>query len=158
ADADALSKEADEAPVIKMVNLMLASAAKARASDIHIEAFPKEIRVRYRIDGVLHEQPAPPKKFHAAICTRIKIMAQLNIAERRIPQDGRLKLKIEGKEVDMRVSVLPCAPGEKIVMRILDSSGLRVQMTQLGFEPEAMAVFKKCMEAPYGINLVTGPT
>ncbi|MBI3553878.1 MAG: type IV-A pilus assembly ATPase PilB [Elusimicrobia bacterium] len=158
ADVSLLERSAEDAPVIKMVNLMMASAVKARASDIHIEAFPKEIRVRYRIDGVLHEQPAPPKKFHAAICTRVKIMSNLNIAERRIPQDGRLKLKIEGKEIDMRVSVLPCAPGEKIVMRILDSSGLKVQMSQLGFEPEALAVFKKCMEAPYGINLVTGPT
>ncbi len=149
---------AEDAPVIKMVNLILAGAVKAHASDIHIEPFQKELRVRYRIDGVLHEQPAPPKKFHNAISARVKIMSNLNIAEKRVPQDGRLKLKIEGKEIDMRVSVLPCAPGEKIVMRILDSSGLRVQMSQLGFEPESLAVFKKCMEAPYGINLITGPT
>ena len=154
----ALSRDAEEAPVIKMVNLIMAGAVKARASDIHIEPYQKELRIRYRIDGVLHEQPSPPKKFHNAICARIKIMSNLNIAEKRIPQDGRLKLKIEGKETDMRVSVLPCAPGEKIVMRILDSSGLKVNMTQLGFEPEAMAVFKKAMEAPYGVNLVTGPT
>jgi type IV pilus assembly protein PilB len=150
--------EAEEAPVIKMVNVIMAGAVKAKASDIHIEPFVKDLRIRYRIDGVLHEQPSPPKKYHGAISTRIKIMANLDIAERRVPQDGRLKLKVEGKEVDMRVSVLPCAPGEKIVMRILDSSGLKVNMTQLGFEPEAMAVFKKCMEMPYGINLVTGPT
>ncbi len=154
----ALERDAEDAPVIKMVNLIMAGAVKARASDIHIEAYAKELRIRYRIDGVLHEQPAPPKKFHNAICARIKIMSNLNIAEKRVPQDGRLKLKIEGKETDMRVSVLPCAPGEKIVMRILDSSGLKVNMTQLGFEPEAMAVFKKAMEAPYGVNLVTGPT
>jgi type IV pilus assembly protein PilB len=153
-----LEKEAEDAPVIKMVNLIMAGAVKAHASDIHIEAYAKELRIRYRIDGVLHEQPAPPKKFHNAICARIKIMSNLNIAEKRIPQDGRMRLKIDGKEIDMRVSVLPCAPGEKTVMRILDSSGLKVNMTQLGFEPEAMAVFKKAMEAPYGVNLVTGPT
>ncbi|HEX4047470.1 MAG TPA: type IV-A pilus assembly ATPase PilB [Elusimicrobiota bacterium] len=153
-----LEKEAEDAPVIKMVNLIMAGAVKTRASDIHIEPYQKELRIRYRIDGVLHEQPCPPKKFHNAICARIKIMSNLNIAEKRVPQDGRLKLKIDGKEIDMRVSVLPCAPGEKIVMRILDSSGLKVNMTQLGFEPEAMAVFKKAMEAPYGVNLVTGPT
>jgi type IV pilus assembly protein PilB len=153
-----LEKEAEDAPVIKMVNLIMAGAVKSRASDIHIEAYEKELRIRYRIDGVLHEQPSPPKKFHNAICARIKIMSNLNIAEKRVPQDGRLKLKIEGKAIDMRVSVLPCAPGEKVVMRILDSSGLKVNMTQLGFEPEAMAVFKKAMESPYGVNLVTGPT
>ncbi len=153
-----LEKEAEDAPVIKMVNLIMAGAVKAHASDIHIEAYQKELRIRYRIDGVLHEQPAPPKKFHGAICARIKIMSNLNIAEKRVPQDGRLKLKVEGKEIDMRVSVLPCAPGEKIVMRILDSSGLKVNMTQLGFEPEPMAIFKKAMESPYGVALVTGPT
>jgi type IV pilus assembly protein PilB len=153
-----LEKEAEDAPVIKMVNLIMAGAVKAKASDIHVEPYQKELRIRYRIDGVLHEQPSPPKKFHNAICARIKIMSNLNIAEKRVPQDGRLKLKIENKEIDMRVSVLPCAPGEKIVMRILDSSGLKVNMTQLGFEPEAMAVFKRAMEAPYGVNLVTGPT
>ena len=154
----AFEKSAEEAPVIKMVNLIMAGAVKAKASDIHVEVFAKELRIRYRIDGVLHVQPSPPKKYHGAISTRIKIMANLDIAERRIPQDGRLRLKIEGKEIDMRVSVLPCAPGEKIVMRILDSSGLKVQLSQLGFEPEAQAVFTKCMNAPYGINLVTGPT
>ncbi len=153
-----LEKEAEDAPVIKMVNLLMAGAVKAHASDIHIEPYQKDLRIRYRIDGVLHEQPSPPKKFHNAICARVKIMSNLNIAEKRVPQDGRLKLKIDGKEIDMRVSVLPCAPGEKIVMRILDSSGLKVNMSQLGFEPEAMAVFKKAMEAPYGVNLVTGPT
>jgi len=160
-DAEAesgLEKQAEDAPVIKMVNLLMAGAVKSRASDIHIEVYQKELRIRYRIDGVLHEQPSPPKKFHNAICARIKILSNLNIAEKRVPQDGRMRLKIDGKEIDLRVSVLPCAPGEKVVMRILDSSGLKVNMTQLGFEPEAMAVFKKAMEAPYGVNLVTGPT
>ncbi len=151
-------KEADEAPVIKMVNLIMAGAIKSHASDIHIEVYQKELRIRYRIDGVLHEQPAPPKKFHGAICARIKIMSNLNIAEKRVPQDGRTKLKVEGKDIDMRVSVLPCAPGEKIVMRILDSSGLKVDMMKLGFEPEALKIFKKAMDAPYGVSLVTGPT
>ena len=158
ADENSFEKMAEDAPVIKMVNLIMAGAVKTRASDIHIESYQKELRIRYRIDGILHEQPSPPKKFHSAICARIKIMSNLNIAEKRVPQDGRLKLKIDGKEIDVRVSVLPCAPGEKVVMRILDSSGLRVNMTQLGFEPEAMVVFKKAMEAPYGVNLVTGPT
>jgi type IV pilus assembly protein PilB len=154
----ASEKEAEDAPVIKMVNLIMAGAIKAHASDIHIETYQKELRIRYRIDGVLHEQPAPPKKYHGGICARIKILSNLNIAERRVPQDGRTKLKVEGKDIDMRVSILPCAPGEKIVIRILDSSGLKVNMTQLGFEPEAMAVFKKAMDAPYGVSLVTGPT
>ncbi len=153
-----LEKAAEDAPVIRMINLIIAGAVKARASDIHIEAYSKELRIRYRIDGVLHEQPSPPKKFHAALCARVKIMSNLNIAERRLPQDGRMRIKFDGKNIDMRVSVLPCVPGEKIVTRILDSSGLKVNMTQLGFEPEAMAVFKKAMDAPYGVALVTGPT
>ncbi|MDX6768829.1 MAG: type IV-A pilus assembly ATPase PilB [Elusimicrobiota bacterium] len=153
-----IEKAAEDAPVIKMTNLILAGAVKAKASDIHIEPYAKELRVRYRIDGVLHEQPSPPKKFAGAISARIKIMSNLDIAEKRVPQDGRIRIKLEGKEVDIRVSVLPCAPGEKIVMRILDSSGVRVNMTQLGFEPEAMAIFKKAMDAPYGVALVTGPT
>ena len=153
-----LEKQAEEAPVIKMVNLIMAGAVKTKASDIHIEPYQKELRIRYRIDGVLHEQPALPKKFHSAICARVKILSNLNIAEKRIPQDGRMKLKIDGKEIDLRISVLPCSAGEKIVMRILDSSGLKVNMTQLGFEPEAMSVFKKAMSAPYGVVLVTGPT
>ncbi len=157
-DDSNLEQAAEDAPVIKMTNLILAGAVKAKASDIHIEPYAKELRVRYRIDGVLHEQPSPPKKFAGAISARIKIMSNLDIAEKRVPQDGRIRIKLEGKEVDIRVSVLPCAPGEKIVMRILDSSGVRVNMTQLGFEPEAMAVFKKAMDAPYGVALVTGPT
>ncbi|MBI5241716.1 MAG: type IV-A pilus assembly ATPase PilB [Elusimicrobia bacterium] len=153
-----VEKSAEDAPVIKMVNLILANAIKAKASDIHIEPYQKELRIRYRIDGVLHEQPSPPKKFHAAICARLKIMSNLDISERRLPQDGRLKVRVADKQIDMRVSVLPCAPGEKIVMRIADTAGLSVQMSRLGFEPEALAVFNRCMKAPYGINLITGPT
>jgi len=153
-----VEKSAEDAPVIKMVNLILANAIKAKASDIHIEPYQKDLRIRYRIDGVLHEQPAPPKKFHAAICARLKIMSNLDISERRLPQDGRLKVRIGEREVDMRVSILPCAPGEKVVMRIADTAGLSVQLSKLGFEPEALAVFNRSMKAPYGINLITGPT
>ena len=153
-----MKRSAEDAPIIQMVNLILAGAVKAKASDIHFEPFSKEVRIRYRIDGVLHEQPAPPKRFYNALVSRVKIMANLDISERRVPQDGRIKLKVEGKELAMRVSCLPCAPGEKIVMRILDSSGLKVRLTDLGFEPEARSVFEKCMKAPYGINLITGPT
>ncbi|MFA6002560.1 MAG: type IV-A pilus assembly ATPase PilB [Elusimicrobiota bacterium] len=153
-----VEKFAEEAPIIKIVNLLLANAIKVKASDIHIEPFQKDLRIRYRIDGVLHEQPSPPKKFHAAMCARIKIMSNLDISERRLPQDGRLRVKVGEHSVDMRVSVLPCAPGEKIVMRLCDTSGLNVQLSKLGFEPEALAVFNKCMKAPYGINLITGPT
>ena len=153
-----MEKSAEDAPVIKMVNLILANAIKAKASDIHIEPYQKDLRIRYRIDGVLHEQPAPPKKFHAAICARLKIMSNLDISERRLPQDGRLKVRIGEREVDMRVSILPCAPGEKVVMRIADTAGLSVQLSKLGFEPEALAVFNRSMKAPYGINLITGPT
>jgi len=156
--AVSVERSAEDAPVIKMVNLILANAIKAKASDIHIEPYQKDLRIRYRIDGVLHEQPAPPKKFHAAICARLKIMSNLDISERRLPQDGRLKVRIGDSEVDLRVSVLPCAPGEKIVMRLCDSAGLSVQLSRLGFEPEALSVFNRCMKAPYGINLITGPT
>ncbi len=157
-DIAELEKSAEEAPVVRLVNLILAEAITARASDIHIEPFPAETRVRYRIDGVLIPKHAAPPHLHNKLMTRIKIMSNLNIAERRLPQDGRLKLKVSSKTVDMRVSVLPCAHGEKVVMRVLDSSGLMVQMSQLGFEPEALSVFSKCMKAPYGINLITGPT
>ena len=153
-----MEKAGDDTPVIQMVNLIITAAIKAKASDIHIEPFPKDIKVRYRIDGVLHEQPAPPKRFQNALASRIKIMANLDIAEKRVPQDGRIKLKIADTEYALRVSVLPCAPGEKIVMRILDSSALKVNLNQLGFEPEALAIFNKCVRAPYGINLITSPT
>ncbi len=153
-----LGAKGEDAPVIQMVNLIIASAIKVRASDIHIEPTQKELRVRFRIDGVLHLQPAPPKKFQNAIVSRIKIMSGLDISERRAPQDGRTKLKVEKREIDLRVSVLPCGPGEKIVMRILDSSGLKLKLEDLGFEPENLAIFSKCLKAPHGINLITGPT
>jgi type IV pilus assembly protein PilB len=153
-----LGSQGEDTPVIQMVNLIIGAAIKAKASDIHIEPFGKIIQVRYRIDGVLHPQPAPPKRFQNALISRIKIMSNLDISEKRVPQDGRIKLKIRGKEYAMRVSVLPCSFGEKVCMRVLDSSNLNVNMNNLGFEPEALAIFNKCIKAPYGINLITGPT
>jgi type IV pilus assembly protein PilB len=157
---DLISLEAtgEAAPIVKMVNLIISSAIKAHASDIHIEPTYKETKIRFRIDGVLHAQPSPPKKFHNAIISRLKIMSTLDISERRLPQDGRTKLKIEDHEIDLRVSILPCGPGEKVVMRILDSSGLKLRLEDLGMEPENLAIFAKCLKAPHGINLVTGPT
>ncbi|MBI3298987.1 MAG: Flp pilus assembly complex ATPase component TadA [Elusimicrobia bacterium] len=157
-DILSLERTGEGSPVIQMANLLIHSAIKARASDIHLEPFPKEVKVRFRIDGVLNEQPAPPKRFQNALTSRIKIMANLDIAEKRMPQDGRIKLKVNNKEYALRVSVLPVVHGEKIVMRINDASALQVDLNKLGFEPEARAVFDKCLRAPYGINLITGPT
>lgn len=157
-DIISLEAKGEAAPIVKMVNLIISSAIKSHASDIHIEPGYKDTRVRFRIDGVLHSQPSPPKKFHNAIISRIKIMANLDISERRIPQDGRTKLKIADKEIDLRISILPCGPGEKACMRILDSSGLKLKLEDLGFEPENLAIFSKCIKAPHGINLITGPT
>jgi type IV pilus assembly protein PilB len=148
----------EEGPIIQMVNLIIAQAIRAKASDIHIEPYVKNLRVRYRIDGVLHEQPAPPKRFLNAIVSRLKVMSNLDISERRIPQDGRIKISLEKKEIDLRLSILPCAPGEKVVMRILDSSGLKVKISDLGFEPETLAQFEKSIAHPHGIILITGPT
>lgn len=153
-----LGEKGEDAPVIQMVNLIMATAIRTRASDIHIEPTHKDLKVRFRIDGVLHQQPAPPKKFQNAIVSRIKIMSNLDISERRIPQDGRARIRIDNREIDLRVSVLPCGAGEKVVMRILDSSGLKAKLDELGFEPENLAIFSKCLKAPHGINLVTGPT
>ncbi|HAT72991.1 MAG TPA: type II secretion system protein GspE [Elusimicrobia bacterium] len=157
-DLISLEEKGEAAPIVQMVNLIISSAIKAHASDIHIEPTYKDTKVRFRIDGVLHAQPSPPKKFHNAIISRLKIMATLDISERRLPQDGRTKLKIEGHEIDLRVSILPCGPGEKVVMRILDSSGLKLRLEDLGMEPENLAIFAKCLKAPHGINLITGPT
>ncbi|HAH32481.1 MAG TPA: type II secretion system protein GspE [Elusimicrobia bacterium] len=157
-DFISLEAKGEAAPIVQMVNLIISSAIKAHASDIHIEPGYKDTRVRFRIDGVLHNQPSPPKKFHNAILSRLKIMSTLDISERRVPQDGRTKLRIDDREIDLRVSILPCGPGEKVVMRILDSSGLKLKLEDLGFEPENLAIFSKCLKAPHGINLVTGPT
>ena len=157
-DIIALEAAGEGAPIIKIVNLLLSGAVKAGASDIHVEPYEKTLRVRYRVDGVLHEVPSPPKKFQNAVVSRLKIMASLDIAERRLPQDGRIKIRVMDKEIDLRVSVLPTSFGEKVVLRILDASALCLDLTKLGFEPEALSIYKKNIEVPYGIALVTGPT
>jgi type IV pilus assembly protein PilB len=154
-----LEKSSEEAPVIRLVNLVLLDAIKKGASDIHIEPYEKEFRVRYRIDGVLYEVMKPPMKLKNAIISRVKIMSELDIAERRLPQDGRIKLKLgKGREMDFRVSVLPTLFGEKVVMRLLDKSNLQLDMTKLGFDPEPLKLFKDAIKSPYGMMLVTGPT
>jgi len=157
-DIVALEKQGGEAPVVKLVNFILGDAVRQRASDIHIEPYEKNFRVRYRVDGVLHEQQPPPKKLQNAIISRIKIMASLDISEHRLPQDGRMKIKVMDHEIDLRVSVLPTSFGEKVVMRLCDSSALCVDLNKLGLEPESLAIFQKNITRPYGIILVTGPT
>jgi type IV pilus assembly protein PilB len=158
-DVGELARESEDAPVVKLVNLILTDAIKRIASDIHIEPYEKEFRVRYRIDGVLYEVMKPPLKLRNAITSRVKIMAELDIAERRLPQDGRIKLKMgRGKEMDFRVSTLPTLFGEKVVLRLLDKSNLQLDMTKLGFEQRQLEVFKNCIHRPYGMVLVTGPT
>jgi len=127
---------ASEAPVIRLVNAMIAGAIETRASDIHIEPFEKEFRIRFRVDGVLFSQEPPPRELKAAITSRLKLMAKLNIAERRLPQDGRIKIKVVGREVDLRVSTLPTSYGETVVMRILDQRAAEVPFDKLGFAPE----------------------
>jgi type IV pilus assembly protein PilB len=160
--AEALAKQSEEAPVIRLVNVVLMSAIQKGASDIHIEPYEKELRVRYRIDGILYNIMSPPMKLRDAIASRIKIMAKLDIAEKRLPQDGRIKIRFNengiGKEIDFRVSVLPTLFGEKIVMRLLDKDKLMLDMTQLGFEPESLAKFEAAILRPWGMVLVTGPT
>jgi type IV pilus assembly protein PilB len=159
ANAMELEKASEDAPVVKLTNHILLSAINQGASDIHIEPYEKIYRVRFRVDGVLREVMQPPIKLKNALSSRMKIMASLDIAERRLPQDGRIKLKIgNGKEMDFRVSVLPTLFGEKIVMRLLDKGNLQLDMTKLGFEADQLASFKKAIESPYGMVLVTGPT
>jgi len=154
-----LEKSAGDAPVIKLVNLILLDAIRKGASDIHVEPFEKQLRVRYRIDGMLYEVMKPPVKLKHAITSRLKIMSQLDIAERRLPQDGRIKLKMgKNKEMDFRVSVLPTIWGEKVVLRLLDKSNLQLDMTKLGFEEKVLESFKKAVHMPYGMILITGPT
>jgi len=148
----------DDAPVVKLINGLLTDAVKRGASDIHIEPFEHEIRVRYRIDGALLEVMKPPLKMKAALNSRVKILSQLNIAERRVPQDGRLKLKMGAKVIDFRVSTLPVLFGEKIVLRILDKGNLTLDLTKFGFEPKAEQDLMKAILNPYGMVLVTGPT
>ncbi|MEA3423474.1 MAG: GspE/PulE family protein [Bacillota bacterium] len=153
-----LLAEINNAPAVKMVNNFIEVAVKMQASDIHIEPYEKELRIRYRVDGELHEGARPPRIYHSAIVTRIKIMAMLNIAERRIPQDGRIELEVEGRTVDLRVSILPTIYGEKTVIRILDRSAQMMNKKDLGFSDENLESFEKIIKSPYGIFLVTGPT
>ncbi|MEJ2745540.1 MAG: GspE/PulE family protein, partial [bacterium] len=148
-----------ELSAVRIVNLIILQAIKERVSDIHIEPFEKEIKLRYRIDGVLYDSPPPPKKMQAAIVSRIKIMSDLDIAERRLPQDGRFRVRAQGREVDFRVSCLPTSFGEKIVLRVLDRSGLdSLDIDKLGFHEQGLEEFKRALASPYGIILLTGPT
>ena len=158
-NVEEMAKAADDAPVVKLVNLILMDSIKKGASDIHIEPYEKDFRVRFRIDGSLYEVMRPPMKLRNAIISRLKIMADLDISERRLPQDGRIKIKLAGgKEMDFRVSVCPTLFGEKVVLRLLDKSNLQLDMTKLGFDPTPLAWFKEAIERPYGMVLVTGPT
>ena len=161
-DLAELEKSADEAPIVKLVNIVMTDAVKRGASDIHIEPYEKEYRVRFRIDGVLQHIMSPPMKLKDAITSRIKIMAKMDISEKRLPQDGRIMLKIQmggkKKQLDFRVNCLPTLWGEKVVMRLLDKENLRLDMTKLGFEPESLEKFQRAVLKPYGMVLVTGPT
>jgi type IV pilus assembly protein PilB len=153
-----LYRATEDAPVIRLVNLVLTDAIKKGASDIHLEPHEKAFRIRFRIDGVLYEVMSPPPTMHPAVTSRVKIMARMDIAERRVPQDGRIKVKLGHRELDIRVSTVPTLFGEKVVMRLLDRSSLELDMAKLGFEPEAFAMVEKAVLAPYGMILVTGPT
>jgi type IV pilus assembly protein PilB len=158
-DSADLARGVDDAPVVKLANYLLTEAIKRRASDIHIEPYEKEFRVRYRVDGVLFEVMRPPLRLRNALSSRLKIMASLDIAERRLPQDGRIKMKIgKGREMDFRVSTLPTIYGEKIVLRLLDKASLQLDMTKLGFEPAQLVDFNDSIHRPFGMILVTGPT
>jgi general secretion pathway protein E len=158
ADVQQLKDLASEAPVIRLVSLLITNALEARASDIHIEPFENRLIVRYRIDGVLHEIESPPKRLSAAVISRVKILANLDIAERRLPQDGRIRLRIQGKEIDLRVSTVPTMHGESVVMRILDKGGVALDFHKLGFMDDTLDAFMKALLQPNGILLVTGPT
>jgi type IV pilus assembly protein PilB len=161
-DVTDLEASADEAPVVRLVNLILTDALKRAASDIHIEPYEKTYRVRFRVDGLLYEVMNPPMKLKEAICSRIKILSKLDIAEKRLPQDGRIKIKMKYqgklKELDFRVSTIPSMHGEKIVMRLLDKDNLQLDMTKLGFEKKSLKSFEEAIFRPYGMVLVTGPT
>src|SRR5213592_1864683 len=160
--AEALARQGEDAPVVRLVNVVLMSAIQKGASDIHVEPYEKELRVRYRIDGILYNIMSPPMKYRDAIISRVKIMSKLDIAEKRLPQDGRIKIRYnesgEPKEIDFRVSVLPTLFGEKIVLRLLDKDKLMLDMTKLGFEPESLDKFESAIARPWGMVLVTGPT
>jgi type IV pilus assembly protein PilB len=157
-DVFELKESADEAPVVKLVNMVLGDAIQKGASDIHFEPYEKVYRIRFRIDGVLHEMLAPAKRLEPAITSRLKIMSNLDIAERRLPQDGRIKLRYSDREIDFRVSILPSIFGEKAVLRILDKEALRLDLSQLGFDPGTLDLFQTAIRQPYGMVLITGPT
>ena len=157
-DLDKLAASTEEGPVIKLANLIIVQAIKDRASDIHIEPFEKIVRLRYRIDGVLIDATPPPKNLQVALMSRLKIMSNLNIAERRLPQDGRIRMRVGGKDIDLRVSFLPTVHGEKCVLRILDKSNLSASIDKLGMDPESFRRFRSAIDAPHGLILVTGPT
>lgn len=157
-DADHLRDLASEAPIIRLVNRLIFNAVEQRASDIHYEPFENEFKVRYRIDGVLHDVESPPKRLQAAVISRVKIMAKMDIAERRLPQDGRIKLKIADKEIDFRISTLPTIFGESLVMRILDRDTLILDLEQIGFPEDILPQYVELVRQPYGMILVTGPT
>ena len=157
-DIEHLRDLASEAPVIRLVNLVIQRAVEQRASDIHVEPFENRLKVRYRIDGVLHEVESPPAASTAAVISRVKIMAKLNIAERRLPQDGRIMIRVQGKELDLRVSTVPTAHGESVVMRILDREAIVFDFHKLGFTDQFLQKFINVLELPHGILLVTGPT
>jgi general secretion pathway protein E len=156
-ESDALDLT-NEAPIIKMVNVILSQAVTERASDIHIESYEKTVTVRYRVDGILHKVLSPPKSYQAGIISRIKIMSNLNIAENRLPQDGRIKLKLTGKDIDIRVSTIPCQYGERVVMRLLNKTDQKYSINTMGFSGELLEKYKKLIYHPHGIILVTGPT
>ncbi len=158
ADVDHLRDLASEAPVIRMVNLLISRAAEGRASDIHFEPFEDRLVVRYRIDGILHEAESPPKRLQAAVISRLKIMARMNIAESRLPQDGRIRMDLPGHDLDIRVSSVPTVYGESVVLRLLDRASVFIGLEDLGFEPGMLATFDRLIRRPYGMILVTGPT
>jgi type IV pilus assembly protein PilB len=155
---DQLATSSGEAPVIKLANLIIVQAIKDRASDIHLEPFEKNMRLRYRVDGVLMDATPPPKQMQLALTSRFKIMSSLDIAERRLPQDGRMRVRVSGKDYDLRVSVMPTVHGEKVVMRVLDKSNLTASIDKLGLDPDTFKQVKSAIDAPHGLILVTGPT
>jgi len=157
-DVFELKESADEAPVVKLVNMVLVDAIRKGASDLHWEPYEKHFRIRFRIDGVLHEMLSPPKRLEPAIISRLKIMSNLDISERRVPQDGRIKLRFGSREIDFRVSILPTIFGEKAVLRILDKDSLQLDLTKLGFDPWSYEKFNHAIHQPYGMVLITGPT
>jgi type IV pilus assembly protein PilB len=155
---DQLAASSEEAPVIKLANIIVMQAIKDRASDIHIEPFEKSLRLRYRVDGALMDATPPPKQMQLALASRFKIMASLDIAERRLPQDGRMRVRVGGKDYDLRVSIMPTVHGEKIVLRVLDKGNLSASLDKLGLDPDTFIQFKQAVDAPHGLLLVTGPT